>query len=89
MRVNNQSCLSDFEYSLAWALVGQEQRWVALAGSLGELRRFEFCSLVNQKSHFKHSTAIFTHNMVSVFLFVKTYLEDTPSVVSPCSERVS
>ena len=37
---------------LVWAQVGQEQRWVAIAGTLGEL-------------------------------------EDTPSVVSPCSEWVS
>lgn len=30
-----------FDDLLVWAQVGQEQYWAAIAGTLGELRRFE------------------------------------------------
>lgn len=82
--LHNQCRLLEFDYLLVWAQVGQEQCWVAIAGTLGELRRFEYNTLVNQKCHF-----CTPHDIRTEFLFVKTYLEDTPSVVSPCSERVS
>lgn len=41
------------DHLLVWAQVGQEQRWVVIAGTPGELRRFEEDSLVNLKSYFK------------------------------------
>lgn len=38
-------------YVLVWAQVGQEQCWVVIAGTLGELRRLQDCTLVNTNSH--------------------------------------
>lgn len=70
-----------------WAQVGQEQCWVVIAGTLGELGRFEYCTLVNQKTHFKPSSVMFTpFTDIRTEFLSKTHLEDTPSVVSPCSE---
>lgn len=63
--LHNQCWPFKFDYLLVWAQVGQEQCWVAIAGTLGELRRFEHCTLVNQKSNFKLSSVMFTQHKTS------------------------